>query len=119
MQGYWCGVGWSFAGWSLVNRLRVDWLWEGCQETRRCSRDTFPGSSITKYTSIRRLESKVEDVAFESGLGEKQNTVQGLRCSLKGVGVRVGFENNCFTEMCSGSEEGSYLRLIDLCINQL
>ena len=23
------------------------------------------------------------------------------------------FENNCFTEMCSGSEAGSYLRLID------
>jgi len=28
-------------------------------------------------------------------------------------------ENNYFTEMCSGSEEGSYLRLIDLCITQL
>ena len=23
------------------------------------------------------------------------------------------FKNNCFTEMCSGSEAGSYLRLID------
>ena len=29
------------------------------------------------------------------------------------------FENNYFTEMCSGSEEGSYLRLIDFCITQL
>ena len=29
------------------------------------------------------------------------------------------FENNYFTEMCSGSEAGSYLRLIDLCITQL
>ena len=28
-------------------------------------------------------------------------------------------ENNYFTEMCSGSKEGSYLRLIDLCITQL
>ena len=28
-------------------------------------------------------------------------------------------KNNCFTEMCSGSEEGSYSRLIDLCITQL
>ena len=28
-------------------------------------------------------------------------------------------KNNYFTEMCSGSEEGSYLRLIDLCITQL
>ena len=30
-----------------------------------------------------------------------------------------GFENNYFTEMCSGSEAGSYLRIIDLCITQL
>ena len=28
-------------------------------------------------------------------------------------------ENTYFTEMCSGSEAGSYLRLIDLCITQL
>jgi len=27
--------------------------------------------------------------------------------------------HNYFTEMCSGSEEGSYLRLIDFCITQL
>ena len=30
-------------------------LWEGYRERRRCSRDTYPESSITKYTSIRRL----------------------------------------------------------------
>jgi len=29
------------------------------------------------------------------------------------------FKNNQSTEMCSGSEAGSYLRLIDLCITQL
>ena len=29
------------------------------------------------------------------------------------------FKNNYFTEMCSGSEEGSYLMLIDFCITQL
>ena len=38
--------------------LRVGWLnefsWEGCRESSRCSRDTYPGSCITKYTSIRR-----------------------------------------------------------------
>jgi len=28
------------------------------------------------------------------------------------------FKNNYFVEMRSGSEEGSYLRLIDLCITQ-
>ena len=30
-------------------------LWEGCRESRRCSRDTYPESYITKYTGIRRL----------------------------------------------------------------
>ena len=29
-------------------------LWEGYHESRRCSRDTYPESYITKYTSIRR-----------------------------------------------------------------
>ena len=28
-------------------------------------------------------------------------------------------KNNYFAEVCSGSETGSYLRLIDLCITQL
>jgi len=27
---------------------------EGCRESRRCSRDTYPESYITKYTSIRK-----------------------------------------------------------------
>ena len=37
------------------------------------------------------------------------------------VGVaRGGRESNIyFTEMCSGSETGTYLRLIDFCITQL
>ena len=30
------------------------------------------------------------------------------------VATSSQFENNCFTEMCSGSEAGSYLRLIYL-----
>ena len=29
------------------------------------------------------------------------------------------FKNNCLVEMWSGSEEGSYARLIDCCITQL
>jgi len=33
--------------------------------------------------------------------------------------VRICHDNNHFTEMCSGSEAGSYLRLIDSCITQL
>jgi len=29
------------------------------------------------------------------------------------------FKNNYFTQMCSGSKAGSYVRLIDSCITQL
>ena len=47
-----------FAG---ANRLR-----EGHQESRRCSRDTYPESYITKYTSIRRLQGGVP--SHEAGL---------------------------------------------------
>jgi len=32
-------------------------IWEGCHESRRCSRDTYPESYITKYTGIRRIQS--------------------------------------------------------------
>ena len=35
--------------------LRVGWLYfEGCRESRRYSRETYPESYITKFTSIRR-----------------------------------------------------------------
>jgi len=49
--------------------------------------------------------------------------VQGLEVRVQGEarwsrhGDRV--EGNYLAEMCSGSEAGSYLRLIDLCITQL
>ena len=36
------------------------------------------------------------------------------------AGIEISeLQNNYFTEICSGSEAGSYLRLIDLCITQL
>jgi len=42
----------------LSDRLRdhtlVGPLWEGYHESRRCSRDTYPESYITKYSSMRR-----------------------------------------------------------------
>jgi hypothetical protein len=47
-------------------------LWEGYHERRRCSRDTYPESYITQYTSIRRLFIKgstcVEGVGHEGGV---------------------------------------------------
>ena len=33
-------------------------LWEGCRESRRCSKDTYPESYITRYTSIRRYSAR-------------------------------------------------------------
>ena len=37
---------------NFLDRLRVGWLngWEGYHESRRCSKDTYPESYITKYT---------------------------------------------------------------------
>ena len=51
---------------------------EGCCESRRCSRDTYPQSYITKYTSIRRLGLRV------LGVG-----VQGLGCGVENSGFRI------------------------------
>ena len=64
--------------------------------------------------------------------------VWGLGCRVWGLGFRVWglglpgapilartdryssqFKNNYVAEMCSGSQAGSYLRLIDSCITQL
>ena len=42
------------------DRLSVGWLWEGYRESRRSSRDTYPESYITKYTSIRRKRRREE-----------------------------------------------------------
>ena len=38
----------------LHDGLKMGWR-EGCRESRRCSRYTYPESYITKYTSIRRV----------------------------------------------------------------
>jgi len=35
-------------------------LWQGCHESRKCSRDTYPESYITKYTSIRRFKTIIQ-----------------------------------------------------------
>jgi len=39
---------------SRPTEIRTFQPWEGCRESRRCSRDTHPESYITKYTSIRK-----------------------------------------------------------------
>ena len=45
--------------------------------------------------------------------------VQRGPASRCGGQVVNAFKNNYFAEMRSGSEEGSYLRLVELCITQL
>ena len=42
-----------------VIRLEVGWLKEGYRERRRCSRDSYPESYITKYTRIRTKEPRL------------------------------------------------------------
>ena len=64
-----CFGAWVFGGWVAlweVCRTLHTWLrgqrsvWEGCRQSRRYSRDTYPDSYITKYTSIRRFVLRVE-----------------------------------------------------------
>jgi len=65
--------------------------------------------------------------AANTGTGAKAEVVAQKRTKLlqttelyadASAKVRSRFKNNYFTEKCSGSEAGSYLRLIDFCITQ-
>ena len=62
-------------------------LWEGSHESRRCSRDTYPESYITKYTSIRRLTPLCEQNLAEKGVDLEKLAVKmsrvakGNRCA--------------------------------------
>ena len=51
----------------------------------------------------------------EKGTGRLRPVVNCTMLTWK----RSQFKNIYFTEMCSGSEAGLYLRLIDFCITQL
>ena len=46
---------WGLAAHASRDHTLVGPLWEGYHESRRCSRDTYPESYITKHTSIRRI----------------------------------------------------------------
>jgi len=46
--------------------------WEGCRESRRCSRDTYPDSYVTRYTSIRRKRARAHHI------GEPKQTATEL-----------------------------------------
>ena len=74
-------------------------LWAGHRESRRCSRDTYPESYITKYTSIRRSNLFVDDLAHLVEL--------------------VHLRMLDLLTVAPANDAGSYLRLIDLCITHL
>jgi len=59
-------------------------------------------------------------VPRESGARLSRVAVEGTPRTRVAKHARCSqFENNYFTEMCSSSEAGSYLRLIDVCITPL
>jgi len=51
----------------------------------------------------------------------RQNLGSTVSCVLSSLDSRIGLDrgDNYAAEMCGGSEEGLYLRLIDFCITQL
>ena len=54
--------------------------WEGCRDSRRCSRDTYPESYITKYTSIKggwRSDVEPPSVSQEMRKREVVGTIAG------------------------------------------
>ena len=50
---------------------------------------------------------------------EKETVARRLKTANRQLKVCSQFKNIYFAEMCSGSEAGSYLRLMDCCITQL
>jgi len=53
---------------------------------------------------------------YTPGASTARASEREVRHKLATLETMVPGKNNFFTEMCSGSEAGSYLRLIDLCI---
>ena len=96
----------------------------------------YPESYITKYTRIRSLEAgdrgyacitQLKDQGPSRTCNESKEKEEGLAClricsEMPGsldrrpplplsIACQSQFEDNYFTEMCSGSEAGTYLRL--------
>jgi len=63
------------------------------------------------------IRARLETAAH--GAGVSGRVCRARSCKMLSTWFGVGMEGLCFTEMCSGSEAGSYLRLIDLRITQL
>ena len=102
-------LAWHWSHWPgrLVNRGGecLHRCWEGWVRLVRLRASLL--LQVTGLTSVGREEVAVALVLEERALGQIQHLPE------------IRFKDNHFTEMCSGSEAGSYLRLIDSCITQL
>ena len=56
--------------------------WEGCRESRRCSRDTYPESCITKNASVRENY----DTMASSNASQPASSTVGVVCSSRKKG---------------------------------
>ena len=84
-------------------------------------RTSLPGNSTVYLCGHFRCPEIDHCRERESNLCARVNDHQsGFRIYALGCRVwKIPLHQQCFTEMCSGPEEGSRLRLIDLCITQL
>ena len=82
---------------SCFTKSCVTNLWEGYHERRRCSRDTYPESCITKYTSIRRNKSQTLNSFDEQTLMIKHKALVD--------------ENTELPNACGGSDGGDEVSL--------
>ena len=69
------------------------------------------------YIYIYRCPYRVYSSSSETTSDWRRSTPIRILSTIDLPSSRV--KNNYFAEMCSGSKEGSYLGLIDVCITQL
>ena len=88
---------------------RKEALWEGYRESRRCFRDTYLESYITKYTSIRRLIMSPDWHRVEGAKGGARDShvhpPRASRCRLL-PSVYIGYEFRQIGRDRRGRERG-------------
>ena len=87
-------------------------------------RPKWPGLRLVTWGMLRLVTWRVlRRVRWARWLRARSELFEALIASssrlFSSPACRAEFKNNYSTEMCSGSEAGSYLRLIDFCIAQL
>ena len=103
-------AGFAHRGCRNVKRFRGELLFE---VRRHLYHSNIGWGIINKETKWRTVVMKNCE-PLVPGPALAIDTVNGRSCRND-----LPFKNNCSAEMWSGSEEGSYLKLIDCCITQL